>query len=150
GAFLFFGSLIFITFILLTAGKNLFKKNDYYFIEYSGSISGLNVGNPVKRRGVEIGQVDELSFPKKDVSKIMVKIAVRRGTEIKSDAQAVVQVFGITGIKFIDIMRESNESVPLKPGDKIRPGISTIDMVTGKADIIMQKTEVAINSVLSL
>jgi phospholipid/cholesterol/gamma-HCH transport system substrate-binding protein len=149
GLFIFLGTIIFVAFVLFTAGRNLLKKNDFYYIEYTESVSGLNVGNPVKRRGVEIGQVKELSFSTEDVSKIVVKIAVKKGTEIKSDAQAVVQVFGITGIKFIDIIGGSNEAEPLSPEDKIKPGISTIDMVTGKADVITQKIEVALNNIIS-
>jgi phospholipid/cholesterol/gamma-HCH transport system substrate-binding protein len=149
GFFIFFGSIIFFAFFIFTAGKNLLKKNDTYFIEYTESVSGLNEGNPVKRRGVEIGQVEELSFSTEDVRKIVVRIAVKRGTKIKSDALAVVQVFGITGIKYIDIIGESNESTPLLPGDKIQPGMSTIDMVTGKADVITQKIEVALNNIIA-
>jgi ABC-type transporter Mla subunit MlaD len=62
----------------------------------------------------------------------------------------VVQVFGITGIKYIDIIRESNAAPSLKPGDKIRPGLSTIDMVTGKAEFITQKIEIALNNIISM
>jgi len=150
GFFVFFGLLLLLGFLFLTAGKALFKKHDFYYIEYTESVSGLNQGNPVKRRGVEIGTVESLSFSKEDVSKIIVEISVKKGTEIKSDAEATVQVFGITGIKYIDIIRESNASPALKPGDKIRPGLSTIDMVTGKADLITQKIEIALNNVIAM
>ena len=112
-------------------------------------MSGLNVGNPVKMSGVEIGKVEDLSFAKDDVSKIVVKISVRKGIRIKSDAEAVVQVFGITGLKFIDILKGTNATGVLLPGDKINAGISTIDMVTGKADDIARKVEVALNNIIA-
>jgi len=54
GFFILFGLFLLVTFLFLTAGRELLKKNDTYYIEYSESVSGLNPGNPVKRRGVEI------------------------------------------------------------------------------------------------
>ncbi len=150
GFFLFIGIVLILAFVFLTVGKELLKKNDLYYIEYSESISGLNVGNPVKRNGVEIGQVDELSFAADDVTKILVRISIKKGIAIKSDAQAVVHVFGITGIKYIDIVKESNSSPRLNPGDYIQSGLSAIDMVTGKADIIMQKIEVVLNNLVAM
>jgi phospholipid/cholesterol/gamma-HCH transport system substrate-binding protein len=149
GFFLIIGILLFLAFVFLTIGRKYLQKNDAYFIEYTESISGLNVGNPVKMRGVEIGKVEDLSFSAEDVGKIVVKILVKKGIRIKSDAVAVVEVFGITGLKYIDIVKGSNEAPPLLPGDKIIAGISTIDMVTGKADDIARKVEVALNNIIS-
>ena len=147
GFFIFFGLLLLGAFLFLTVGREFFKKIDIYYVAYSESVSGLNPGNPVKRRGVEIGTVESLSFSKKDVSKIIVEISIRHGIVVKSDAEAVVQVFGI---KYIDIIRESNESAPLKPGDFIPSGLSTIDMVTGKADMITEKIEIALNNIIAM
>lgn len=149
GFFLSIGILLFLTFVFLTIGKKYLEKNDYYYIEYTESVSGLNVGNPVKMSGVEIGKVEDLSFAEDDVSKIIVKISVRKGIRIKSDAEAVVEVFGITGLKFIDILKGTNEAGLLQPGDKIKSGLSTIDMVTGKADDIARKMEIALNNIIA-
>jgi phospholipid/cholesterol/gamma-HCH transport system substrate-binding protein len=148
GFFLSIGILIFLGFVFLTIGRKYLEKNDYYYIEYTESVSGLNVGNPVKMSGVEIGKVEDLSFSTEDVSKIVVQISVRKGIRIKSDAEAVVEVFGITGLKYIDILKGTNEASLLLPGDKIKAGQSTIDMVTGKADEIARKVEIALNNII--
>jgi phospholipid/cholesterol/gamma-HCH transport system substrate-binding protein len=148
GFFLSIGVLIFLGFVFLTIGRQYLEKSDSYFIEYSESISGLNVGNPVKMSGVEIGKVEDLSFSQDEASKILVKISVRKGIKIKADAEAVVEVFGITGLKYIDILKGTNEAAVLLPGDKIKQGQSTIDMVTGRADEIARKIEIALNNII--
>jgi phospholipid/cholesterol/gamma-HCH transport system substrate-binding protein len=148
GFFLSIGILIFLGFVFLTIGRQYLEKSDAYFIEYSESISGLNVGNPVKMSGVEIGKVEDLSFSPDNASLILVKISVRKGVKIKADAEAVVEVFGITGLKYIDILKGSNEAATLLPGDKIKAGQSTIDMVTGRADEIARKVEIALNNII--
>ncbi len=149
GFFLTIGILIFLGFVFLTIGRKYLEKNDSYYIEYTESISGLNVGNPVKMSGVEIGKVEDLSFATDDVSKIVVRISVRKGIRIKSNAEAVVEVFGITGLKYIDILKGTNDAPLLIPGDKIKAGMSTIDMVTGKADDIARKVEIALNNIIA-
>src|SRR3989339_1909237 len=98
GFFLVLGLLLLAAFFFFTVGRSLLEKNDLYTIEYTESISGLNIGNAVKMSGVSIGQVKDLQFAKDDVGRILVTISVRKGIPIKEDAEAVVEVFGITGM----------------------------------------------------
>jgi len=149
GIFVILGLTLILAFLFFTVGRALFEKNDYYTIEYTESISGLNIGNAVKMSGVAIGKVEDLNFASNDVGRIIVKISVRKEIKIKSDAEAVVEVFGITGMKYIDIVKGSNSAPPLKPGEKIKAGMSKIDMVTGKAEDIAAKIEVALNNIIS-
>ena len=143
------GLLLLAAFFFFTVGRSLLEKNDLYTIEYTESISGLNIGNAVKMSGVSIGQVKDLQFAKDDVGRILVTISVRKGIPIKEDAEAVVEVFGITGMKFIDILKGSNSAPRLEPGSRIKAGMSKFDMVTGRAEDIAAKIEVAINNIIN-
>jgi len=149
GFFLVLGLLLLAAFFFFTVGRSLLEKNDLYTIEYTESISGLNIGNAVKMSGVSIGQVKDLQFAKDDVGRILVTISVRKGIPIKEDAEAVVEVFGITGMKFIDILKGSNSAPRLEPGSRIKAGMSKFDMVTGRAEDIAAKIEVAINNIIN-
>jgi phospholipid/cholesterol/gamma-HCH transport system substrate-binding protein len=149
GFFLVLGLLLAAAFFFFTIGRSLLEKNDQYIIEYTESISGLNIGNAVKMSGVSIGQVENLRFAKDDVGRILVTISVRKGIPIKADAEAVVEVFGITGMKFIDILKGSNSAPRLAPGSHIRAGISKFDQVTGRAEDIAAKIEVALNNIIN-
>ncbi|MFH0919802.1 MAG: MlaD family protein [Fibrobacterota bacterium] len=149
GFFLVIGLLLLVAFFFFTIGRSLLEKNDVYTIEYTESISGLNIGNAVKMSGVSIGQVDDLQFAKDDVGRILVTISVRKGIPIKADAEAVVEVFGITGMKFIDILKGSNNAPCLTPGSRIKAGLSKFDMVTGRAEDIATKIEVALNNIIN-
>ncbi|MBL8026179.1 MAG: MCE family protein [Fibrobacteres bacterium] len=150
GIFTLIGIALAGVFFYLTVGRSMLEKNDYYTIEYTDeSVSGLNIGNAVKMRGVSIGRVEDLYFAKNDIGKIVVKISVRRGIFIPGDAVAVIEVFGITGMKYIDLVRGTSASTPYKPGAVLATGISTIGMVTGKAEDIAQKIEVALNNIIS-
>jgi phospholipid/cholesterol/gamma-HCH transport system substrate-binding protein len=150
GIFTLVGIALAGLFFYLTIGRSLLEKNDYYSIEYTDeSVSGLNIGNAVKMRGVSIGRVEDLYFAKNDLGRIVVKISVRRGIQIPGDAVAVIEVFGITGMKFIDLVRGTSASTPYKPGAILQTGISTFGMVTGKAEDIAQKIEVALNNIIA-
>lgn len=149
GIFLVLGLVLGATFLFFTVGRAWFEKNDLYTIAFTESVSGLNIGNPVKMRGVAIGKVEDLSFDLMDSRRIIVTISVRKGIRIRSDAEAVVEVFGITGLKFIDIGKGSNTAPALQPGDRIPSGVSAIGMVTGKAEDIAAKIEVALNNIIA-
>ncbi len=151
GIFSIFGFLLIALFLYLTIGRSMLEKNDYYFVEYTEeSVSGLNIGNAVKMRGVSIGKVEDISFAANDPGKIVVKISVKKDIRIPGDAVAVIEVFGITGMKYIDLVRGTNAGAPREKGSVLPSGVSTIGMVTGKAEDIAQKIEVALNNIIAI
>lgn len=146
GVFFFLTSLLLIVFILFIVGNTLFKKRDYYFIVYRNvSVNGLQLGSAVKYYGINIGRVEDITFRKENVNDVVVDISVEAGTPIKEDVEAALVGVGITGLKQIEITGGSNEAQLLEPESEIMAGKDALSDITGKAEIIAEKTELLIN-----
>ncbi|MBN2281302.1 MAG: MCE family protein [Candidatus Marinimicrobia bacterium] len=146
GIFFIITTLLLVSFILLIIGNTLFKKRDIYFITYNNvSVNGLQLGSSVKYYGINIGRVENIRFNKDDVNKVIVEISINAGTPIKEDVEATLVGVGITGLKQIEIVGGSNAAVLLEPGSEIKAGKDAISDITGKAEVIAEKTEMLIN-----
>jgi phospholipid/cholesterol/gamma-HCH transport system substrate-binding protein len=86
----------------LTTGLTRTQYNQYlaYVTE---SVSGLNVGAPVKYRGVDVGFVREIGLRPGNPEEVRLLMEIERGTPVKEDTIAILSVQGLTGIAFIDL-----------------------------------------------
>lgn len=142
--------LIIATLIIVVAPK-FFEHRDTYYISYRGiSLTGLQEGSAVKYHGLTVGYVSDIFIDVKDIERVIVRVSLDRGIPIKEDTYADIELLGITGLKIIELRGGTNESKPLKPGDYIRSGQSTAEMITGKAEIMMDKAEVTLNNLALL
>lgn len=147
GLFIFTGTLLLLSLIVFFATKQMFVKTDSYYVFYHDvSVSGLEVGSPVKYLGIRIGSISDISIDPNDVNTIVVELAISPGTPLKSDSHADIVTMGVTGLKTIEIRGGSNQSKFLKEGDSINAGASAAEEITGKASIIAEKTEKVINN----
>jgi ABC-type transporter Mla subunit MlaD len=131
-------------------GTRLTRTEDIYFAHFTETVSGLEVGAPVKYSGVRIGSVASIEIDQEDVTRIVVTLSLRRGTPVKADSLVVLNTMGITGLKFVELAGGSNEAESLDPGAVITTGPSLLDRLTGKADIITEKIELFINNALAI
>ncbi len=145
-------ALIFLLGILsLIVGNTLFTKQDIYYIAYKNvSVGGLNIGSAVQYHGIRIGRVEDLSIDPDDVTTVIVEISIKPGTPIKTDVQAVLSAVGITGLKQIELVGGDPKEENLKPKSYIKPGVSTLDKITGKAEVIAEKLERILNNILDI
>lgn len=147
GVFIFISSLILVVLVLFFAANKLFEKTDTYFVAYHDvSVSGLEVGSPVKYLGIKIGSISNIFIDPQDINSVIVELALQPGTPVKEDAYADIVTLGITGLKTIEIRGGSNEAEFLERGGFIEPGSSAAEEITGKANIIAEKTERVINN----
>lgn len=70
GAFVVGAVVLLVSGVLLLGGGKFFEERDTFVIFFQGSVQGLNVGAPVKFRGVNVGLVTEikLSVDPKDLN----------------------------------------------------------------------------------
>ncbi|MBP7310061.1 MAG: MCE family protein [Candidatus Cloacimonetes bacterium] len=142
GIFIAIGSLLIIVFAAVVAGSRLVEKRDIYYIQFENfSVTGLQVGGIVNYQGIRVGRVDDIRISPKDVTKIIVKISVDRGTPIKEDTEAVLMLTGITGIKAVEIRGGTNATRLVKPGSYIKAGTTMLDDISVKALSIIEKVD---------
>jgi len=149
GIFIVISSFALLILLFIVGSQRLFEDKDIYYISYNDlSVSGLEVGSPVKYLGINIGTIKSIDFDPKDVNKVVLTIAIKPGTPIKRDARANIEAIGITGLKMIEIRGGSNEAKLLSPGKFIQAGGSITEEITGKAEIIAEKVERVVNNLL--
>ncbi len=147
GVFVLLVILMLTALLVIIGSQQFLKKQDIYLISYKDiSVSGLEVGSPVKYLGLGVGTIKDIQIDVDDISRIKVEIAVKEGTPIKKDAYADIEMIGITGLKMIEIRGGSSASELLNPGEYIPAGGSISELITGKAEIIMEKVELLINN----
>jgi hypothetical protein len=62
GLFIIIGIIILVVGLIVFGGGDLFKKKLVVETYFDGSVQGLNVGSPIKFRGVKIGEVTNMSL----------------------------------------------------------------------------------------
>src|SRR5574344_1076817 len=90
------------------------KKYDTYYIYFDESISGLNIGSPIKYKGFDVGLVKYIKISPHNSEKIEVEIQIQKGTPIKDDNYAILGNLGITGLKYVELKGGSSEAKPLE------------------------------------
>ena len=152
GIFLIVSLSILIGSIGIITGSRLLKKRDTYFIRFKEiSLAGLEIGSPVKYRGLRIGRIEDMYIDKNDITSIIVEITIDPKIPIKEDNEAVLTYLSIAaGLKMIEIQGGTNESRRLPPDSFIKTGQSLVDTITGKAEVITEKLEFILNNFAEL
>jgi len=74
-----------------------------YRIHFGESVSGLAIGDPVKFRGVDVGNVKSIAVEADDPRLVRVDVSVRKDAPIKTDTKASLRLKGITGVVFVEL-----------------------------------------------
>ena len=150
GVFLTVAGVLLVVTLIVFAGVSMFDSKDRYFILFEESVSGLELGSPVKLRGVRVGQVSKIELNPKNVEEVKVTVLLDVGTPIKQDTAAILQMQGITGLKYIELLEGTKESKPLEPGGYIKAGASLVSKVTDRADTLSMKADKVLDNLLVL
>ncbi len=150
---LFFIISIVILFVILGyfTTRHIFEQKKTYYVAYQDiSVSGLEIGSPVKYLGINIGSISNIKIDPDDFGSIIVELSIKEDIPIKKDAVADIVSIGITGLKTIEIRGGSHEAETIKEYGFITPGVSFADDITGKAEVIAFKTEQVLNNLQEL
>lgn len=147
GIFIMISSVLLLLIFGLFTIRGLLEPKDTYYVAYSDiSVSGLEVGSPVKYLGINVGTISNISIDKDDVSTIIIKLSLDEGTPVKEDAVADIVAIGITGLKTVEIRGGSQEAGFLEPEKFINAGSTMAADITGKAEVIAFKVEEILNN----
>jgi phospholipid/cholesterol/gamma-HCH transport system substrate-binding protein len=114
GAFVLLVTLIGALFIYWYSDSRDHKTFRRYEIYFEGSISGLERGAAVRYLGVGVGRVQQLHIDPRDAGRVQVIVDIDSSTPISEKTLAELQLQGVTGLLFIDLVRIS-PNLPLPP-----------------------------------
>ncbi len=150
GIFLTVAGVLFGVTIVVFAGVSLFDSKDRYHVLFSESVSGLELGSPVKLRGVRVGQVSRVRLNPDNVEQVKVTMLLDAATPVKEDMAAVLQMQGITGLKYVELLEGTRKSKPIPPDGFITPGDSLVAKVSDRAESLTTKADQVLDNLLVL
>jgi len=142
GVFVATGLTALVGGLILLAGMKLGETRDSYTVRFEQgaiSLSGLDVGSPVKYSGIRVGRVESIRVDEKDVSTIVVTLTLDGGTPVADNSVASLGSLGITGLKYIELSRGEKGARIREPGEEIPSGPSLMDELTDQASDIARK-----------
>ena len=145
GLFMMMSVVILIGGAVTLIGINVWNVKSKYFVRYTASISGLDVGSSVKMRGVRVGQVESISV---NMDYVQVNFTTMPATKIRSDVTANAVASGITGLKFIELSGGTRGAELIKPNSsksQVKAGEAT--SLTGKAADVAEMIQAAVNNI---
>ncbi len=114
GAFvLALGAALIAVVLWLASGGAYQKKYDLYHAIEDESVAGLNLNAPVKNNGVDVGKVRDIKLDPANPERVILLLAIERGTSVKEDTVAVLKTQGLTGIAYVELSGSTRDSPPL-------------------------------------
>ncbi|HSQ73088.1 MAG TPA: MlaD family protein, partial [Rubrivivax sp.] len=111
------GSALVAAVLWLAAGLGGQQARNAYQAVIKESVAGLNVDEPVKYLGVDVGKVSRIEIDPRNSQQVRLHFLIDRGTPIKQDSLAVLKTQGLTGIAYVELSGGSAVSQPLLAGD---------------------------------
>jgi phospholipid/cholesterol/gamma-HCH transport system substrate-binding protein len=146
GAFAALALILFMGTAIVLTGSQFWQSRGEYLVRYEESVSGLEVGAPVKFRGVRVGSVTNIRINPQNVEQVEVYMQVDSLTPIKTDTEALIVTQGITGLKFIELMGGTATAAELPPGSQITAGRTMLDQLGDRAvDMSVQVEQIFAN-----
>ena len=138
GAFVIATAALVVLVAVVFGGLRLWEGRDRYYVEFEGSVLGLEEGAEVTFGGIKVGNVDAIALARGAPGTIRVAIEVDEDLPIKADTTAVLAMAGVTGLRVIDLRGGSADAPRLAPGATIAKGETTLDKLERRAQQIVE------------
>lgn len=125
--------------LLLFAGLSLMDRPDRYYVETGDNVSGLRIGAPVEVRGVDVGQVAEVTLAR-GRQPITLALDIEKGTPVPAGARAVLRSQGVTGLMYVNIEGGDFLGRLLEPGNKIPSAPSALSEITDQGAALVRES----------
>jgi phospholipid/cholesterol/gamma-HCH transport system substrate-binding protein len=100
--------------------------------------AGLEVGSPVRLRGVRVGKVAELELVD-TAPGVRIEIEVDHAVRINADARAYLEFAGLSGLKKLDIRGGTVSAPRLPPGSQIELGQTTLEKLSNQGEALVAR-----------
>jgi len=120
GAFILLVIAMAIGFVLWYTDANDGREYSRYEIYFSGSVTGLDRGSPVRFLGVDVGRVHRLGIDPNDATRVVVVVDVDKTAPISAATRASLGLQGVTGLLYINLYQAADveRTAALRPGDR--------------------------------
>jgi phospholipid/cholesterol/gamma-HCH transport system substrate-binding protein len=157
GFVLVLGAALIAGALWLASGGAFQKHYDLYRAVSDESVAGLNLNAPVKYNGVDVGKVREIRLDPGNPERVNLLFGIERGTPIKEDTVAVLNIQGLTGIAYVELSGGARDAPPLRaaPGSdypviRTKPSLSArLENVLTTVLAKLDSTSDNINALLS-
>jgi phospholipid/cholesterol/gamma-HCH transport system substrate-binding protein len=111
-------------------------RNYQLYLVYMGeSVAGLSRDGAVKYRGVDVGRIREIGLAPNNPELVRLVLEIDEGTPVKQDTIATLEVQGLTGLGYINLLGGSQDAAPLTaPDSEAYPVIPSRPSVWGRLD----------------
>lgn len=128
GAFILLVIACAVAFVLWYTDANDGLVYERYEIYFTGSVSGLDRGSPVRFLGVDVGRVRRLSIDKNDPTRVQVVVEVDENAPVSAATRASLGLQGVTGLLYVNLKEQADvdRSAPLRHGSQY-PVIESVE-----------------------
>ncbi len=138
-------------FFVSAISEQLLRRDDEYIVEFRNTpVSGLAVGSRVQYRGINVGDVRQISFAEDDVETIQVRVAIDSSVPVPSDVRVGVQPIGISGVTVVSLSGGTNSAPRLEPGAILVADGSLLDELTDTARTVAASLDDIVDGVVEL
>ena len=103
GAFVLACIIGIVVALLWIAGFQYSREYASYQTSFTGAVTGLGDGTPVRYNGIDVGRVTDLKFDPNDPKKVIVQMDVKPDLRIPTDSIASIASEGLTGGSYVEI-----------------------------------------------
>ena len=138
GAFMLLCGIMICVFLGYVLSRFLNKEYDNYYTVFSESVIGLYKDAQVKLNGIDVGNVTEIAIDSSNLSQVIVRFRVNKGTPIKLGTRAgMTHGISLTGEKQIVLSGGRFDEPDVKEGGYVPAEKTAFDAIANKAtDII--------------
>lgn len=137
--------------VVFLVGSKLLRQRLPLICELQGeSVSGLSKGAKVQLRGIEVGNIVAMEFDPHDPERILVNIEVNRSAPVYKDATATMEIFGITGLKYLELIPGDPKAGRATSGTVLRITPSRTDAIVDKLDTMARTSSQVMRNIDSL
>jgi len=151
GAFMLFCGVMICVFLGYVLSRFLNKEFDNYYTIFSGSVIGLYNDAQVKLNGIDVGNVTGIEIDSTNLSQVVVRFRVNKGTPIKIGTRAgMTHGISLTGEKQIVLSGGRFDEPDVKEGGFIPAEKTTFDEMANKAEGIISHVDSVLTNLNSI
>ena len=109
-----------VVFVWWYSGASDRRSYERYEIHFTGTVSGLSQGSPVRYLGVDVGRVRSLAVGTRNAGQVTVVAEIDSTAPISGATRAKLGLLGLTGLLYIDLQQDfaTDPGAPLQEGER--------------------------------